>query len=228
LLPIVSSAPLYADLLHDFVVKLNFSRAEVEDADATRIKFPGGHMFSCSMPNDKTARGSTSGGNDLVVKAKSMGISPRCRRYRLPSDYWSYELCPGKEVSQFRVDGTTISLAHVPKTLIGSFVGGSRRVLSNGTIEERYEEGAANRTASVQYVCARSTDTFIDVTEPEIHQYRFVVGHPAACTTYTLDDGTHVYDELDEEEGPFNNLSDVPEAREGSVTIDRLISLNYR
>ncbi|KAF4683521.1 hypothetical protein FOZ62_031024, partial [Perkinsus olseni] len=220
------SAPLYADVLHDFVVKLNFSRTEVEDAEATRIRFPGGQTFSCSIGGDAASRRIPGRGDDLVVKAKSLAISPRCHHYRFPTEYWSYELCPGKEASQFRVDGSTTSSKHVPKTLIGSFVEGSRRVLGNGTIEERYDGGAANRAATVHYVCARTTDTFIEITEPEIHQYRFVLGHPAACSTYTLDDGTYVYDEF-EDEGPFDKLSDVPEAREGSVTIDRLISLDY-
>ncbi|KAF4667858.1 hypothetical protein FOL47_003364 [Perkinsus chesapeaki] len=213
-----------------FQVKLNFTHTDnpPNHRETTRIRFPNGQLFSCAIKSDGGNSRDTNPQEDLVTVGKTLAISPRCQHYRMASEYWSYELCTGKKASQFRIDESTISAALAPKTLIGNYVEGSRRVLRNGTIEELYSGGNGNRSATVHYVCGRSIQTFIEITEPETHQYRFTLGHPAACLTYTMDDGNRVYDDFEEEEEPFEKLSDVPEAQSGSITEDRLISVDYR
>lgn len=125
------------------------------------------------------------------ASAHVSSISQGCVRKRL--DYWTYEVCPGRRVSQFRADPSGAPVSSSATFSLGDY-DATGDALSNDafgavTYAQRYSGGTDGRAATVTFVCeppdmapGAAVDV-LSVAEPSPVSYALRVGvrDAAAC-----------------------------------------------
>lgn len=198
----VASGHFVTSLHSNFVVNLDFegaakraltagadgelSQSEDEEAaeegDAKVIAFAGGKSkFRCRLPNSRTMMKS-GGKSKEVAKSKQHFISAklitlRGSCWKMKKEYWSYDVCFGRKVLQYRAEEEL-------RFSLGEYKAASDELLPNGGVLEMYVGGADNRTSEIRYVCGSSevgTRTFA-LEEVRPLYYRWTVSGPQFCT----------------------------------------------
>lgn len=207
----VAGSDFVTSLHSNFVVNLDFeadrargadegdSAAKSEQADKVDpedvkvMSFAGGkRKFRCTLPSGKNRTSSASRSEDAAksrshfIAAKLASMRGSCWKYQ--KDYWSYDICFGRRITQYRPDeDTRFSLGqHVPER---------DELLSTGGIREFYTDGTENRTSEVRFVCgsAEQESRVFKVEEPAPLYYVWTVSGPSFCV-WNENDGSQARD----------------------------------
>ena len=126
---------------------------------------------------------------ELVLPNTRLLDSIRGRCFSMVRDYWTYELCPGAQVRQFRQEGSHVGvefqLGSYDKTLDKVTVGVRGSLDQNlvpHTFAQTYTNGTANRRVQVRVRCSTKNEhSLIAVDEPAMHDYVMVFSSPLGC-----------------------------------------------
>mmetsp|Transcript_5388 Transcript_5388/g.13030 ORF Transcript_5388/g.13030 Transcript_5388/m.13030 type:complete len:405 (-) Transcript_5388:70-1284(-) len=228
LLSVGAVAGNFASSLHsNFVINLDFESAgqqqsgqwdsalaqEVRDDDTKLMAFAGGQQkFRCHLPSSN-AQSSLASGDQADLKklkaqfkqAKMAALKGRCSM--TGAGDWSYELCFGDKLSQFRSDsdGQYEVGFHDPQY---------DELYGNGTVSEWYLGGVDNRSAEVRYVCGASSPASsgrFTVEQVTPLSYLITVAAPVFCS-WREKEGAETKDES----GEVMKVSSVLEGLRGS------------
>jgi hypothetical protein len=183
----------FVSSLHsNFVVNLDFEgsapESQTEDdlaassTDARLMAFAGGRQkFRCTLPSSKRHRPAqgTPEANDVAKfkahfrNAKLAPLSGRC--WTTKKDYWSYEVCFGRKIVQFRQDADA-------KFSLGE-IASEGELHGDGHISETYAGGTDNRSSVLMYACGDGGDKrdFI-LEEPAPLKYEILITSPSFCS----------------------------------------------
>eukprot|EP00931_Biecheleriopsis_adriatica_P120560 TRINITY_DN95689_c0_g1_i1.p1 TRINITY_DN95689_c0_g1~~TRINITY_DN95689_c0_g1_i1.p1 ORF type:complete len:392 (+),score=77.79 TRINITY_DN95689_c0_g1_i1:39-1214(+) len=186
-----ASGNFVASLHTNYVVNLDFDSTatsslgldSLEDEDVKVMSFAGGkRKFRCRLPGGKNESGASQLPGALDAKshflaAKLAPLRGSCLSFT--KDYWSYDVCHGRKVVQYRTDAKL-------RNSLGEHHAQSDQLLPTGEVREFYFGGTENRSTEVRYVCgtARQADKEVnyEVTEePKLHYIIEMTG-PAFCT----------------------------------------------
>lgn len=182
-----------SSLHNSYVVNLDFEN-DLEDAafdDSETVKgaeerntkimaFAGGkRKFKCTLPIGKDRNTSGSSNGDIsesrshFMYAKLAPMKGVCWKTR--KDYWSYDVCFGRKVVQYRPDTDA-------RFSLGERLA-NRELLPNGSITELYTGGTDNRTTQIRYVCGPSemSTRTLAIEENMPLFYTITVTGPAFC-----------------------------------------------
>jgi len=157
------------------------------------MAFAGGERrFKCSLPS---SRNRTSGGDASSdgFKARAHFLSAKLAPLRgtcwkLQKDYWSYDVCFGRKVVQYRPDSDQ-------RFSLGEHDPEADELLPGGGVRELYSGGTDNRSLELLYVCGSSerlSRTF-KIEEARHQYYTVTVSAPAFCA-WREKDGTEAHD----------------------------------
>jgi len=198
--PLAAGGNFVASLHTHYVVNLDFEGdahalgpggAEASEDDVKVMSFAGGEKkFRCRLPSSKNRTGDTP---DITkARAHFLGakLAPlRGTCWKLRKDYWSYDVCFGRRVTQYRPD-TDMRFS------LGEYHTGSEELLDSGGARELYTGGTDNRTTEVLYVCGSSeasTRSFkLEESSPLF--YTVVVTSPQFCA-WPENDGVETTDD---------------------------------
>lgn len=163
------------------------------EGDVKVMAFAGGkRKFRCQLPSirNRTVAGSRSAdvskSKQHFINAKLVNLRGSC--WKLKKEYWTYDVCFGRKVVQYRSDADT-------RFSLGDFKAGSDELLPNGGVRELYVDGTDNRTSEIRYVCGSSeasSKTFA-VEEPSPLYYVWTVSGPQFCA-WRENDGAQARD----------------------------------
>eukprot|EP00439_Symbiodinium_sp_Y106_P056044 s4464_g7.t2 len=182
-----ASANFVASLHANYVVNLDFDSSTTEaagldnldDEDVKVMNLANGRRkFRCRLPGGKNISQHHPGAPDAKAHFLAAKLAPwRGSCLTVIKDFWSYDLCSGSKVVQYRDDaGMRFSLGeHHPK---------SDRLLPTGEVRELYLGGTDNRSTEVRYVCGRgdASATSLEVVEDPDDAYGSDMGGPAFCS----------------------------------------------
>ncbi|CAE7189641.1 Slc38a10, partial [Symbiodinium necroappetens] len=182
-----ASANFVASLHANYVVNLDFDSSTTEaagldnldDEDVKVMNLANGRRkFRCRLPGGRNISQQLPGAPDAKAHFLAAKLAPwRGSCLTVIKDFWSYDLCSGSKVVQYRDDaGMRFSLGeHHPK---------SDRLLPTGEVRELYLGGTDNRSTEVRYVCGRgdTSATSLEVVEDPVHFYTLTVSGPAFCS----------------------------------------------
>ncbi|CAJ1425812.1 unnamed protein product [Effrenium voratum] len=165
-----------ASLHTNYVVNLDFDSSldwgeALEDTKVMSLA-GGKRKFRCRLPGGKNqSRPDAPDAKGHFLAAK---LVPWRSCVTTSIDFWTYELCSGSRVVQYRDDaGMRFSL--------GEHDAKSDRLLPTGEVREFYKGGTENRSTEVRYVCGSGEQTAFQVVEGPIHYYTITVQGPAFC-----------------------------------------------
>lgn len=182
-----ASANFVASLHANYVVNLDFDSSTTEaagldnldDEDVKVMNLANGRRkFRCRLPGGRNISQQLPGAPDAKAHFLAAKLAPwRGSCLTVIKDFWSYDLCSGSKVVQYRDDaGMRFSLGeHHPK---------SDHLLPTGEVRELYLGGTDNRSTEVRYVCGRgdTSATSLEVVEDPVHFYTLTVSGPAFCS----------------------------------------------
>lgn len=145
------------------------------------MAFAGGKQkFKCNLPfgrNRNDGGGNSTDSNKFkahLLEAKMAVFKNRCWTTR--KDYWSYDVCFGRKITQYRHDAET-------KFSLGEYVPKDTKFNPDGSLTERYVGGTDNRSSVLKYVCGVSGDPrSYTLEEPETLQYEIKISSPVFCS----------------------------------------------
>lgn len=165
-LPLVAHSSFVTSLHSKYVVNLDFEggiddpttdegeETEPLSGESKIMAFAGGkRKFKCHLPTGKNQTTTKSKEPD-AVKAQQHFLSAKLASFRgscwkMQKDYWTYEVCFGSKISQFR-PGSDMRFS------LGEHMSKSDELLENGGVKEMYLGGTDNRTAELIYACGSS------------------------------------------------------------------------
>lgn len=169
-------------------------------SDSRIMAFAGGRQkFRCSLPSSsrRTPEVGSPEANDVSKfkahfrNAKLAPLNGRC--WTTKKDYWSYEVCFGRRVMQFRPDTDT-------RFSLGEHVPDRAELHPDGHISELYAGGADNRSTEVNYACGHAGERRVfTIEEPKPLKYVVTVTSPVFCSwrgkegMETKDEEGHTY-----------------------------------
>jgi hypothetical protein len=180
----------FVSSLHsNFVVNLDFegNGDGVEAANPANesklMAFAGGRQkFKCSLPSSSSRHRPDKGSDpdDDVSKfrahfrsAKLAPLKGRCWTTRI--DYWSYDVCFGRKILQYRPDAETrFSLGeHVPEADV---------LHPDGHVTESFVGGTDNRSSEIHYVCGNGGEArAFKIEEPQPLRYAITITSAVFC-----------------------------------------------
>lgn len=138
----------------------------------------GERKFRCRLPskNSSASNAPQDAGRarEHFLAAKLAPFKGQC--WKLTKDYWSYDVCFGRRVVQFRA-GNDLRYS------LGEHEPDKARLLPDGSVEELYTGGTDNRTLQLKYLCGSSEASRRSFTIEEERPlfYTVVVTAPAFC-----------------------------------------------
>lgn len=176
----------FVSSLHsNFVVNLDFEgETQVQGDDAEEdthiMSFAGGKQkFKCNLPTGRKSH--IGGGNSTdskklkahLMDAKLAAFKGRCWTRRV--DYWSYDVCFGKRIKQYRPDAEA-------SFSLGERTGKEPQLNPDGSVTELFAGGTDNRSAVLHYTCGLSGENRIfSIEEPKPLKYEITVTSAAFC-----------------------------------------------
>lgn len=158
--PLMTTGHFVASLHSNFVVHLDFESEKTNALpvpaaeDLQMMSFAGGQSrFRCRLPS-RTGTQAGSRKSPDAPKPQEHFISAKLAPYRgncwkLQQDYWTYDVCFGRKIAQFRPE-TDLRYS------LGERDPEADRLLPDGGVIEHYIGGTDNRTTAVHYVCGSS------------------------------------------------------------------------
>jgi len=188
-LPPAAGNAFFGSLHSNFVVNLDLEPSppgggeEALGGESHVIALAGGkRKFACHLPTGKGQRNSASTGADaakaqqLLTAAKMAGYHSKCWTWHHNEDYWTYQVCPGEKITQYRPGSDQ-------RFSLGDHIPESDAVRDDGSISEFYLGGTGNRSTEIRYVCGSSEGkkrTF-SVEETKPLMYTIIISGPAFC-----------------------------------------------
>jgi len=165
------------------------------------MSFAGGkRSFKCHLPprenltvaasgrarGGASAEGGASAARSHFIAAKLVPLRGKC--WRQTKDYWTYEVCFGHKVTQFRADSDL-------RFSLGQHQPDLDALLPGGGVREVYSGGTDNRTTEVRYVCgtAHGPGRSHTVVEERPLDYVWTVTGPQFCA-WREEDGAKAID----------------------------------
>lgn len=155
-----------------------------DDPNVQVMAFAGGkRKFRCKLPAGNNATSATAGSSETsdVVKSKAHFISAKLVNlkgtcWKMRKDYWSYDVCFGRKIVQYRADSDM-------RFSLGEFKTGSEELTKSGGVREIYVGGTDNRTSEIQYVCgsSESESRTFKLEEPRPLYYVWTISGPQFC-----------------------------------------------
>jgi len=182
-----------------------------DDGDVKVMAFAGGRRkFRCRLPSsrNRTKAGSRSAdvskSKQHFISAKLVNLRGTC--WKLLKEYWSYDVCFGRKIVQYRSGIET-------RFSLGDFKSGSEELLPDGGVRELYVDGTDGRTSEIRYICgsSESTSKVFEVEEPSDLNYVWTVSGPQFCA-WRERDGAQAKDRW----GSLLKVSALLEASRGS------------
>lgn len=152
----------------------------MDEKNIKMMAFAGGQrQFRCRIPS---ARGKKGGSKTEEVPklerhartARLASLKGRC--IMVKKDYWTYNLCFGRKLTQFNVkSGATFSM--------GELSPDAEQMHPDGSITQLYTGGSQNRSTILQYKCGGGSvnSESVEVDEPEVHKYTITIRAPQFC-----------------------------------------------
>jgi len=141
----------------------------------------GKRKFRCKLPNTKNRTRADSKSADAAkskahfIKAKLASLRGTC--WHLPRGYWTYEVCFGRKIAQYRSDS---GIHHS----LGEHVQEADELLPSGGVRELYVGGTDNRTSEVNFICGSSEANArrFNVEETQPLYYVWNITGPTFCS----------------------------------------------
>jgi len=103
-------------------------------------------------------------------------LGRRC--FQHSKDYWTYEVCPTKQVRQYHLEGRKVTT----EFLLGKYDPAADKLGTGATYTQTYVNGSGARSAALRVRCGRKNEhTLLGVEEPAKHQYVLDFTTPFAC-----------------------------------------------
>mmetsp|Transcript_25058 Transcript_25058/g.70638 ORF Transcript_25058/g.70638 Transcript_25058/m.70638 type:complete len:393 (+) Transcript_25058:60-1238(+) len=198
ILPHAAQGHFVASLHSNFVVNLDFEggagklpdggEADAEAGEVKVMAFAGGkRKFKCSLPTKRNGTIRAGGSSPDASKAKKHFINAKlvslrgsCWKFR--KDYWSYEICFSRKITQFRPDSDM-------RFSLGDHIAEKDELFSDGSIKEYYFGGTENRTTEIHYRCGSSEESSktFDIEERRALYYEVALSGPQFCSWWEKD-----------------------------------------
>mmetsp|Transcript_9259 Transcript_9259/g.23830 ORF Transcript_9259/g.23830 Transcript_9259/m.23830 type:complete len:397 (+) Transcript_9259:67-1257(+) len=200
----VARCNFVTSLHSNYVVNLDFesdnlrpeaeaSAADADEGDMKVMAFAGGsRKFRCKLPSSRNRTRDTSRSEELAqskahfIAAKLATLRGSCWTYK--QDFWSYDVCFGRKITQYRPDGDT-------RFSLGEHVADADELLPTGGVRELYMGGADNRTTELRYVCGSSeaSSRTFKLSEERPLYYVIEISGPTFCL-WREEDGNQARD----------------------------------
>jgi len=177
-----------ASLHSNFVVNVDFegsaqsaNSAGSDVQDEQVVAFAGGKKkFSCKLPTSRNRTSENKVPDDSKFKAyfrnaKLSSYKGRC--WKIAQDYWSYDVCFGRKIAQFRPDTDV-------KFSLGEHLQEADELLPDGGVVEHFAGGTDNRSTVIRYVCGSSESSrrIFKIEEGPALKYTVTVTGPSFCS----------------------------------------------
>lgn len=193
MIPCALSGHFVASLHSNFVVSLDFEGSAsatggdvANDEEASKsaddykvMSFAGGERkFKCRLPNRTDGGGAPTDSKNPKTHFLSAKLAPlRGLCWKMKRDYWSYDVCFGRKITQYRPDAEA-------RFSLGEHVPAADELFSNGSVREVYLGGTDNRSTEILYVCgsSESSSRVFTIEETQTLFYTVIVSGPAFCS----------------------------------------------
>lgn len=180
----------FSSLHSNFVVSLDFGAERLGADTADVAKDPGAHddtrlmtfaggrrKFKCRLPSRQSSSRNSADLEKLKANfrgAKVLPLRGRCVTLHKPDDYWTYDVCFGRKVVQYKPTTDT-------RFSLGEYVHEIDELHDDGSVHELYAGGSDNRSTEIRYECGIYEHNAVRLSELKALSYLVRVPHPAFC-----------------------------------------------
>jgi hypothetical protein len=193
-----STSDRFVVKVHKDVASFKTTASEIADLDpAVRERAfhqetmtgKNGRRFTCYVPNDNAAELATLNKNasdrakNTTARALFEQLKPaKGSCFQFPEGYWTYEVCPMRNVGQFHMEGKKRSTVFD----LGQYEQGKDTLKRAGPGEsmmyvQHFSGGTGGRKAVVTYSCGAAKAKVLSVGESPKHTYNIRVETPLLC-----------------------------------------------